>query len=84
MQAVSTMSTRQATAARNTSNDVSVTAAITAAKRIPRRRAKNPKPAAIMATAASADGSRDVNSFTTPPLSSNEKPAMSHARKGGL
>ena len=34
--------------------------------------------------AAMADGSREMNSLTVPPLKSFAKTAMSHARKGGL
>ena len=84
MHAVSSMSTRQATAARKTSNIVAHTSIVIHAIVVPLWRRTMAKVAVSIAEAARADGRRDRNSVTTPPLSNADSTAMHQANSGGL
>lgn len=84
MQAVSTMSTRQAMAARKNSKDVSVRPKAINARSRPMRGAMTFQPNITRNIALSADGRRAVQVLTTPPLNISENTAMSQASNGGL
>ena len=77
MQAVSTMSTRQAMAARKNSKDVSVRPKAINARSRPMRGAMTFQPNITRNIALSADGRRAVQVLTTPPLNISENTAMS-------
>ena len=77
------MSTRHITALRNSSNVVSVTSAVSAAVRLSRRRATQLNVMATSARAASAEGSLEVYSVTSPPVIL-EMEAIHQASMGGL
>lgn len=82
MNAVSTMSTRHAIAARSTSKEVIVIKEARRAMVGVARRAKNRHPTATMAIIDRADGRREVYSVTAPEM--DDIIAMNQARNGGL
>ena len=84
MQAVRSMSSRQAIEALNTSNDVAHISAHTAPNRAPRARDANAYSPMHMPVEASIDGRRERYSVTTPPLNTADSTAITHAMKGGL
>jgi hypothetical protein len=83
-QAVNTMSSRHTIAERKTSAQVAVTKAYITAKCSPRALRAHVNPVKTIAIAAMAEGSRDINSVTTPPLNALAIMAISHAKNGGL